>query len=76
MRFNDQCSHCHGSDGYSPVRERDLRRLKLRYEAKWPDVALAAVRDGRSDQGMPAWKALLKEQDILELMAFMTTLQK
>ncbi len=57
MRFNDQCSHCHGSDGASPVRERDVRRLSMRYDAdKWRDVAAKTIKEGRNDLGMPAWK--------------------
>jgi polar amino acid transport system substrate-binding protein len=76
MRFNDQCSHCHGQDGYSPVRERDLRRLTGRYDAKWPDVALTTIKNGRNDVGMPAWKDILKDGEIQELMAFLKTIQR
>jgi polar amino acid transport system substrate-binding protein len=76
VRFNDQCSHCHGQDGFSPVRERDLRRLTGRYDAKWPEVALATIKNGRSDVGMPAWKDILKDGEVQELMAFLKTIQK
>ncbi len=76
MRFNDQCSHCHGADGFSPIRERDLRRLVLRHDKKWQDVALTAIKNGRNDQGMPAWKDILKEPEILEVMAFLKTIQR
>jgi polar amino acid transport system substrate-binding protein len=76
VRFNDQCSHCHGVDGYSPVRERDLRRLKSRYNDKWLDTALLTIRQGRSDAGMPAWKDILKESDVQELVAFLGTVQR
>ncbi len=77
MRFNDQCSHCHGSDGASPVRERDVRRLSMRYDAaKWQEVALTTIKNGRSDAGMPSWKDVLNEQQLKELLAFLTTIQK
>jgi polar amino acid transport system substrate-binding protein len=76
VKFNDACSHCHGADGYSPVRERDLRRLKLRYDDKWADVATTTIRDGRVDKGMPTWKDILKEQEFKEVMAFLGTIQK
>jgi polar amino acid transport system substrate-binding protein len=76
VRFNDQCSHCHGSDGASPLRERDVRRLKMRYDAKWRDVALTTIKNGRNDLGMPPWKDILKEPDIEQLLSFLETLQK
>jgi ABC-type amino acid transport substrate-binding protein len=76
VRFNDACSHCHGADGYSPVRERDLRRLKSRYDDKWPEIALTTIRNGRPDQGMPTWKDALKDAEIQELLAFLRTIQR
>ena len=77
VRFNDQCSHCHGTDGASPVRERDVRRLSIRYDAaKWQEVANTTIRNGRPDQGMPTWKETLNDQQISELLAFLGTIQK
>jgi polar amino acid transport system substrate-binding protein len=77
VRFNDQCSHCHGSDGASPIRERDVRRLSMRYDAdKWRDVATTTIKNGRSDLGMPPWKDSLGEKEIKELLAFLATVQK
>ncbi len=76
VRFNDQCSHCHGSDGASPVRERDVRRLKMRYDAKWKDTAVTTIKNGRADAGMPPWKDILKETEIEQLLAFIETMQK
>ncbi len=76
VRFNDQCSHCHGADGASPIRERDIRRLKMRYDVKWRDTALTTIKNGRNDLGMPPWKEILKEPDIEQLLSFIETLQK
>ena len=76
VRFNDQCSHCHGSDGFSPVIERDLRRLKMRYDAKWQETALTTIRNGRPDAGMPTWKDVLGETEIKQVMGFLGTIQK
>ena len=76
VRFNDQCSHCHGSDGASPVRERDVRRLIMRYDAKWQEVAVTTIRNGRPDQGMPTWKDSLGDKELGELLAFLVTIQK
>lgn len=76
VRFNDQCSHCHGSDGASPVRERDVRRLKMRYDAKWKETAVGTIKNGRADAGMPPWKDILKDTEIEQLLAFIETMQK
>ena len=76
VRFNDQCSHCHGADGASPVRERDIRRLKMRYDAKWRETAITTIKNGRPDAGMPVWKDILKEPEIEQLLSFIETLQK
>jgi polar amino acid transport system substrate-binding protein len=75
-RFNSQCSHCHGTDAVSPLRERDLRRLKLRYDENWREVALTTIKNGRSDKGMPTWKDALSDAEIQDVMAFLGTLQK
>ena len=76
VRFNDQCSHCHGADGASPIRERDVRRLKMRYDAKWVEAATTTIKNGRADLGMPPWKDTLKEPEIQQLLSFLETVQK
>jgi polar amino acid transport system substrate-binding protein len=76
VRFNDQCSHCHGSDAASPIRERDVRRLKMRYDAKWVETATTTIKNGRSDAGMPPWKDILKEPEIQQLLSYLETVQK
>ena len=76
VRFNNQCAHCHGTDGASPIRERDVRRLKMRYDAKWVETATATIKNGRADAGMPPWKDTLKEPEIQQLLSFLETVQK
>lgn len=76
VQFNDRCSHCHGTDGFSPVRERNLRFLKARYSDKWQETAITTMKNGRSDAGMPAWKDILKESDIQQLVTFLVSIQK
>jgi polar amino acid transport system substrate-binding protein len=76
VRFNDQCSHCHGSDAASPIRERDVRRLKMRYDAKWLETAATTIKNGRSDLGMPPWKEILKDPEIQQLLSYLETVQK
>jgi polar amino acid transport system substrate-binding protein len=76
VQFNDRCSHCHGSDGYSPVRERDVRFLKARYSEKWQETATTTMKNGRTDAGMPAWKDILKESDVQQIVSFLVSIQK
>ena len=76
IQFNDRCSHCHGSDGYSPVRERDVRYLKMRYSDKWQETATVTIKNGRPDAGMPTWKDILKESDVQQIISFLVTVQK
>ena len=76
VQFNDRCSHCHGSDGYSPVRERDVRFLKMRYSDKWQETATSTMKNGRPEAGMPAWKDILKESDVQQIVSFLVSIQK
>ena len=76
IRFNDQCSHCHSVDGASPLPERNLRRVKARYDAKWREVAMTTIKNGRPDAGMPPWKDALSDADIEKLISFIETIQK
>jgi mono/diheme cytochrome c family protein len=76
QKFNDVCSHCHSPDGASPMRERDLRRLKLRYDDKWVETALKTINEGRPQLGMPTWKGQLKDDEIERIVSFLKTIQK
>lgn len=76
VKFNDICSHCHGVNGASPISERDLRRLKRRYDDKWPETAHTTIVNGRPDAGMPTWKGMLSDQEIRNLLAFLVTVQR
>ena len=76
VMFNDKCSHCHGTDGFSPVRERDVRFLKSRYNDKWVDSATITIKNGRPDAGMPVWKDILKEPELQQVLSFLTSIQK
>ena len=76
VMFNDKCSHCHGTDGFSPVRERDVRYLKARYSDKWVDTAAVTIKNGRPDAGMPVWKEILKEPELQQILSFLTSIQK
>jgi ABC-type amino acid transport substrate-binding protein/mono/diheme cytochrome c family protein len=75
-KFNNLCSHCHSPDGASPMRERDLRRLKMRYDDKWTEAASKTINEGRPTLGMPTWKDALSSSDIDNVLSFLKTIQK
>ena len=74
--FNNKCSHCHGQNGASPVMERDLRKLTLRYKDEWKDVAFTTITKGRPDLGMPTWGGIISDDEIKSLIDFLATVQK
>ena len=74
--FNNKCSHCHGSNGASPVSERDLRKLSMRYKSEWKDVAYTTITKGRPDLGMPTWGGILPDEEIKAIIEFLVTVQK
>ncbi len=76
QRFNNTCSHCHGSDGASPISERDLRKLRSRYKDDWPKVANTTIHEGRPELGMPTWKGTFNDKEISEIIAFLGTIQR
>ena len=74
--FNNKCSHCHGANGASPVQERDLRKLTIRYKDEWKDVAFTTITKGRPDYGMPAWNGIIPDEEIKSLIDFLSTVQR
>jgi len=74
--FNNKCSHCHGQNGASPVMERDLRKLSMRYKENWKDVAYTTITKGRPDLGMPTWGGIISDDEIKSLIDFLATVQK
>jgi len=74
--FNNKCSHCHGSNGASPISERDLRKLKLRYKDEWKEVTYTTITKGRSDYGMPVWGGIIPDEEIRAIIEFLVTVQK
>jgi mono/diheme cytochrome c family protein len=74
--FNNKCSHCHGTNGASPVSERDLRKLSMRYKDDWKNVAYSTITKGRPDLGMPTWGGILPDEEIKAIVEFLVTVQK
>jgi ABC-type amino acid transport substrate-binding protein/mono/diheme cytochrome c family protein len=74
--FNQHCSHCHAPNAMSPEPTRDLRRLALRYGSRMREAAYATITVGRVDKGMPAWKDLLGEEGIQNVLGFLESVQR
>jgi polar amino acid transport system substrate-binding protein len=74
--FNRHCSHCHAPNAMSPEPSRDLRRLKLRYGVEMTETAYTTITRGRLDKGMPAWKDLLDDDAIRNILTFLKSVQR
>lgn len=73
------CAHCHGPDAVGPDKARDLRRMRIRYRASWPETYWQTVLEGRlqtqSGLVMPAWKDTAARPDLEAILAWLATLQ-
>lgn len=75
LAFNQYCFHCHGTDAVQGERARDLRRLARRYGPDRQATYLATLANGRPDKGMPRWTGTLSEQAIVDIWAFLESVQ-
>ena len=73
--FNNKCGHCHGRNGASPISERDLRKLSMRYKEEWKSVAYTTIVEGRPNFGMPTWGGILPDNEIRAIVDFLETVQ-
>jgi ABC-type amino acid transport substrate-binding protein/mono/diheme cytochrome c family protein len=74
--FNGTCAHCHGPDAVVADRKINLRRLKAKYGDEMPEVFYATVTNGRPTKGMPAWKDVFKQQDFVNILTYLKTVQE
>ena len=74
--FNGTCAHCHGPNAVVADRKIDLRRLGHKYGEQMEDVFLTTVTNGRAAKGMPAWKDVFKEQDFINILTYLKTVQE
>ncbi|MEO8119241.1 MAG: transporter substrate-binding domain-containing protein [Rhodoferax sp.] len=73
--FNGTCGHCHGPDAIVADRKINLRRLKLKYGDQMSEVFFTAVTEGRPAKGMPPWKDVFKQQDFVNILTYLNTVQ-
>lgn len=74
--FNGTCAHCHGPNAAVEDRKINLRRLQLKYGEQMDEVYFATVTNGRPTKGMPAWKDVFQQQDFVNVLAYLKTLQE
>jgi polar amino acid transport system substrate-binding protein len=74
--FNGTCAHCHGPDAIVADRKINLRRLRLKYGEQMSEVFFKTVTAGRPDKGMPPWKDVFQQQDFVNVLAYLNTLQE
>ena len=74
--FNGTCAHCHGPNAVVADRKIDLRRLKHKYGDEMEPVFFTTVTQGRPAKGMPSWKDVFKQQDFVNILAYLNTLQE
>jgi polar amino acid transport system substrate-binding protein len=74
--FNGTCAHCHGPNAVVADRKIDLRRLGHKYGEQMEDVFFTTVTNGRPAKGMPAWKDAFKEQDFVNILSYLKTVQE
>ncbi len=68
--FHVYCYRCHGVDAFGGQLAPDLRHSLSSQGSVTHDMFMVTVRDGRPAKGMPAWNALLNDQQIEQLYAY------
>ena len=74
--FDSTCAHCHGPDAVVADRKINLRLLARKYGERVDDVFFTTVTDGRPSKGMPAWKEVYKQDDFVNILAWLKTVQE
>jgi ABC-type amino acid transport substrate-binding protein/cytochrome c553 len=74
--FDSTCAHCHGPNAVVADRKINLRLLDRKYGERVDDVFFTTVTDGRPTKGMPAWKDVYKQQDFVNILAYLKTVQE
>lgn len=69
LRFGSECGFCHGRDASGGETGPDLTRSKVVAEDARGDKIGPLLREGRPDQGMPAFK--LSDTDLAAIVAFL-----
>ena len=69
--FHVYCYRCHGVDAFGGQLAPDLRHSVGPQGSVTHEVFLTTVKEGRLTKGMPTWKALLTDEQIEGLWAYL-----
>lgn len=69
------CAHCHGTNAEGATAGTDLRRLEERYGDEAEEIFLETVRKGRDGTAMPPWEAVISDDKIQDIKAFIFSIQ-
>ena len=73
--FDGTCAHCHGPNAVVADRKINLRLLQRKHGEQMSEVFFTTVTNGRPAKGMPAWKDVFKQQDFVNILAYLNTVQ-
>jgi mono/diheme cytochrome c family protein len=74
--FEGTCAHCHGPNAIVADRKINLRLLQRKHGEQMNEVFFTTVTNGRPTKGMPAWKDVFKQQDFVNILAYLNTVQE
>ena len=74
--FDSTCAHCHGPNAVVADRKINLRLLKRKYGEQMQEVFLTTVINGRPTKGMPTWKDVFKQEDFVNILTYLKTVQE
>jgi polar amino acid transport system substrate-binding protein len=74
--FDGTCAHCHGPNAIVADRKINLRLLQRKHGEQMSEVFFTTVTNGRPTKGMPAWKDVFKQQDFVNILAYLNTVQE
>lgn len=72
--FAEKCAVCHAADGGGMIGPNLTDKFWIHGDGSLPAI-LQVVAEGVSDKGMPPWKTLLKQDEIVTVVAYAKTLQ-
>lgn len=70
------CAHCHGTNADGATAATNLRTLEQRYSDEAEAEFMDAVRNGRDGTAMPPWGAVLSDEKIADIKAFIFSVQE
>lgn len=68
--FHVYCFRCHGVDAIGADLAPDLRRSVGSEGSVTREIFITTVTNGRLEKGMPAWKGMLTDDQIVNLYAY------